>query len=477
MKQTRLERLYDRERFQEQAQSLLELLGKHLDQTQSGTQEKVLNWNNPENELQFWKDFAKQADKGFTGSSLTDFFSNTLAHTIHTHHPRYVGHQVTSPAPPTSLTAMLGALLNNGMAVYEMGMAPTALERIVTDRLCEKIGYDQNSRGLLTSGGTLANLTALLMARQSRVSYDVWQEGLQNRLGILVSEEAHYCVDRAAKIMGLGEAGILSVPVTKDYAMDTEALKEVYQKARAEGIEVFALVGSAPSTATGVYDPLEEQAAFAKENGLWFHVDAAHGGAAIFSEDYKHLMKGAEQADSVVIDGHKMMLMPTLTTALLYKNGQDGHQTFSQKASYLLEDTTEEDWYNGAKRTFECTKTMTSLHWYLLMELYGIEVFDEYVTRQYDLGRSFAAQIQADPDFELGLQPQSNIVCFRYVKEGETVEELNRLNAQIRQKALETGRFYLVQTRLKEKQFLRCTLMNPFTTPEHLQELLDHLRP
>ena len=166
MKQSRLERLYSRERFQEQAQILLDLLGKHLDQTQSGTQEKVLNWNKPEDELQFWKDFAQETEKEFAGSSLPDFFSNTLAHTIHTHHPRYVGHQVTSPAPPTTLTAMLGALLNNGMAVYEMGMAPTALERIVTDRLCQQIGFDQNSRGLLTSGGTLANLTALLMARQ-----------------------------------------------------------------------------------------------------------------------------------------------------------------------------------------------------------------------------------------------------------------------------------------------------------------------
>lgn len=477
MKQTSLEHLYSSARFEEQAQTLLELLVKHLDQTQAGTQERVLNWNRPEDELQFWKDFAQQSNKGLAGTSLKDFISSILAHTIHTHHPRYVGHQVTSPAPPTILTAMLGALLNNGMAVYEMGMAPTALERIVTDRLCQQIGYDKNSRGLLTSGGTLANLTALLMARQSRVSYDVWQEGLQNRLGILVSEEAHYCVDRAAKIMGLGEAGILSVPVTKGYSMDINAMREVYQKAITSGIEVFALVGSAPSTATGIYDPLEEQAAFAKENGLWFHVDAAHGGAAIFSNEYQHLMRGAERADSVVIDGHKMMLMPTLTTALLYKNGRDGHQTFSQKASYLLEDTSEEDWYNGAKRTFECTKTMTSLHWYLLMELYGIAVFDEYVTRQYDLARRFAELIEADPDFELGLHPQSNIVCFRYIKTGMAEEEINQLNAKIRQKALEEGRFYLVQTRLKEKQFLRCTLMNPFTTPEHLQELLNHLRP
>ena len=398
-----------------------------------------------------------------------------IKRTNHTHHPRYVGHQVTSPAPPTTLTALLGALLNNGMAVYEMGMSPTAMERLVTDRLCSLLGFDENSRGFLTSGGTLANLTALLMARQAKASYDVWQEGIKKPMGILVSEEAHYCVDRAAKIMGFGEKGILKVPVREHYQMDLEALEQIHQKAVAEGMEVFALVGSAPSTSTGVYDPLVEQGQYAKKHGLWFHVDAAHGGAAIFSKKYRYTMNGAEMADSVVIDGHKMMLMPTLTTALLYRKGSDGHQTFAQKASYLLEETQEEDWFNGAKRTFECTKTMMSMHWYLLMELYGEELFDEYVTRQYDLARDFAGLIHDHNDFELAFEPVSNIVCFRFISKHSNEDELNATNTRLRQRALEDGRFYLVQTRLRGKLYLRCTLMNPFTTPEHLSELLSHL--
>ena len=475
MNTSRLERLYDPGLFQSEANELLKLMLQHLKVTQSGHQQKVLNWNLPSDELAFWKGFGQAAEPGFPPGQLKLFFQEILKRTTHTHHPRYVGHQVTSPAPPTTLTAFLGALLNNGMAVYEMGMSPTAMERIVTDRLCSLIGWNDQSRGFLTSGGTLANLTALLMARQAKVSYDVWKEGIQKPLGILVSEEAHYCVDRAAKIMGMGEAGILKVPVNSNYAMDLKALKQVHLQALEKGIEVFALVGSAPSTATGVYDPLFEQGQYAREHNLWFHVDAAHGGAALFSEKYKFTMRGTEQADSVVIDGHKMMLMPTLTTALLYRNEKDGHQNFSQKASYLLEETKQEDWYNGAKRTFECTKTMMSLHWYLLMELYGEEVFDEYVTRQYDLAREFASLIEEHPNFELGLPPVSNIVCFKYRKENFSLKEENDLNAKIRQMALADGYFYLVQTRLKEAQYLRCTLMNPFTDTSHLEALLEHL--
>ncbi len=153
-----------------------------------------------------------------------------------------------------------------------------------------------------------------------------------------------------------------------------------------------------------------------KENKLWFHVDGAHGGAGIFSEKYKYTVKGIEKADSVVIDGHKMMMMPTITTALLYKNGKHTNATFSQKADYLLTDSEHEDWYNSGKKTFECTKTMMSIHWYTLLKIYGEQVFDAYVTQLYDMGAHFATIIDNDSNFELAVKPMSNIVCFKFTK-------------------------------------------------------------
>jgi L-2,4-diaminobutyrate decarboxylase len=187
-------------------------------------------------------------------------------------------------------------------------------------------------------------------------------------------------------------------------------------------------------------------------------------------------LKGIENADSVVIDGHKMLMMPAITTALLFKDGENSYTTFSQKADYLLGESEGEDWYNLAKRTFECTKTMMSLHWFTLLKTYGEDIFEEYVTSLYNLGRDFAQLIQKDAQFELALEPDSNIVCFRFKPSGIKNENLNKLNMKIRQELLESGEFYVVQTTLRGVYYLRTTLMNPFTTIAHLTALLKAIK-
>jgi len=461
------EQLYSSEAFEKSAATIIAVLSAHLKSVSSGEHTKTIDWNTPEAELTFWKRYLEEGD-------VNDFIPEILDHTIHTHNPKYVGHQVAAPAPITALTSMVSGLLNNGMAVYEMGMAPSAIERIVTDSVCQAIGYNDDAGGFLTSGGSLANLTALLSARKAKCSYDVWREGYLKPMGIMVCEESHYCVDRAAKIMGLGEKGIIKVPALPNFSMDVNQLPKLYEAASAKGIEIFAVIGSAPSTATGAHDDLEAIAQFAEEKKLWFHIDGAHGGAAIYSSKYRYLVKGIERADSVTIDGHKMLLMPTITTALLFKNKQHAQHTFNQKADYLLNDS-HEDWFNSGKKTFECTKTMMSLHWFILLKVYGEGLFDAFVTRQYDLTRGFANLIDQQQHFELAVAPTSNIVCFRYVEDTFSEQELNELNAQIRQHLLEDGEYYLVQTKLKGKHYLRTTLMNPFTTLTHLKALLEKI--
>jgi len=463
-----LKTAYSPEDFRKRGHELIDVLANHLETQLHDETAQTINWTIPEDERQYWNDFLEDGDE-------TQLFSQILKRTTNVHNPKCIGHQVTPTAPITALTAMMSGLLNNGMAVYEMGMAPSAMERVITDLICTKIGYDTNSRGFLTSGGTLANLTALLSARKAKVKNDIWNEGYSQQLGIMVSEEAHYCVDRAAKIMGLGEKGIVKIPATENFEMDTSLLEEELQKAKANDIEVFAIVGSAPSTATGVYDDLEAIGTFAQKHNLWFHVDGAHGGAAIFSKKYKHTVAGIRNADSVVIDGHKMMMLPTITTALLFKNGNHSHATFSQKADYLLVKSEDEDWYNKAKRTFECTKTMMSVHWFTMFKTYGEGIFDEYVTSLYDIGKVFGEIVKNDPDFELAILPNSNIICFRFIDDRKA-EELNTLNVAIRQHLLEDGKFYIVQTKLNGIHYLRCTVMNPFTEEKHFKLLLNKIK-
>ncbi len=463
-----LESVYSPEIFKEMGHRLVDDLTKHLDDKINEKTNNAIHWNEPDDELHFWQEFLKNGN-------TEELFKEITKRTTYVHHPHYIGHQVSPAAPITALTGMISSLLNNGMAVYEMGMAPSAIERVVTDVLCKKIGYSLKAKGFLTSGGTLANLTALLTARRSVLKQDVWNNGNDMPIAIMVSEEAHYCVDRAAKIMGLGEKGIIKVPATANFQMDTSVLEKKYQEAKAKGIEVFAIIGSAPCTATGMFDGLDEIGDFAKKHKLWFHVDGAHGGAGIFSKKYRHTLKGIEKSDSVVIDGHKMMMMPTITTALLYKNGKHTNATFSQKADYLLTESEHEDWFNSGKKTFECTKTMMSIHWYTLLKMYGEQVFDAYVTHLYDMGKSFATIIANEPNFELAVEPMSNIVCFRIVPFGLEPKQLNRLNEMVRRKLLEDGEFYIVQTKLRGIHYLRVTVMNPFTTEKHFKKLLKKI--
>jgi L-2,4-diaminobutyrate decarboxylase len=252
--------------------------------------------------------------------------------------------------------------------------------------------------------------------------------------------------------------------------MKTELLEKYYQEAINKGFKVIAVIGSACSTSTGSYDDLNEIGRFAQSKQIWFHVDGAHGGAVVFSEKYKLLVKGIEMADSVVIDWHKMLLTPALATALIFRNGNNAYETFHQKAQYLWANQTSQDWFNSGKRTFECTKYMMSVKIYSMLKTYGEEIFSEYIDYTHDLAKKFAQMIHSKPDFELALEPESNIVCF-----GVLSQNIEQLNAKIRQRLLSEGKFYIVQTILRDKFYLRVSLMNPLTNEQDLETLLDEI--
>ncbi|MEM8523876.1 MAG: aminotransferase class I/II-fold pyridoxal phosphate-dependent enzyme [Bacteroidota bacterium] len=445
---------------------MINLLADHLENSTTGKTQHSQKWASPNERLEFWqKEWEKE------GFDLAVFTEQILEQSLHLHHPKCIGHQVGVSAPITVLMSLVSSLLNNGMAIYEVGQAATVIEQLVIQKIVSRFGFGENTGGVLTSGGTLGNLTALITARNVKAKGEVWRNGQQQQFGVMVSEEAHYCVDRAVKTMGWGEQGAIKVPVNQQFKMEIELLPDLLTKAKAQNIQVVAVVGSACSTSTGSFDDLTAIADFCEENDLWFHVDGAHGGAAIFSDKYRHLLKGIDRADSVIMDFHKMLLTPALTTGLFYKNAQHSYQTFAQKAHYLWSNSESEEWYNLGKRTYECTKLMMSLKLYALLKTHGFELWEKYTERAFDLGQQFAELIKNTPDFELAIQPNCNIVCFRYLGG----DDLNRLNEKIRYQLLEEGEFYIVKTQLQNKTYLRTTLMSPFTTIEHLRLLLERI--
>lgn len=475
-----LNKVYSPTDFRQNAHDLVDILANYLEKAQSDTPDKTIPFVAPDDSLAYWQaDLAQSAT-----STPLDFFKKVVEKSTKLHNPRYVGHQVAVPAPLAALSGLVVNMMNNGMAVYEMGLVSNPLERIVTDWLSNHFelkndvtGQNTEGGGILTSGGTLANLTALLAARAVQSPNDDWTNGTTEPLAVLVSEEAHYCVDRAVRIMGWGEGGIIKVPTNEHFQMKTELLDAYFDKAEAEGRRIIAVVGSACSTSTGSYDDLEAIADFAKRRKIWFHVDGAHGGAAVVSPKYRHLLRGANRADSIVVDFHKMMMIPALATAVLFRNAAHNYQTFHQKAQYLWENAESQDWFNSGKRTFECTKLMMSVKVYALLRTYGEAVFEAYIDKTHDLALEFANILRGSKSFELGVAPQSNIVCFRFSGNDKTLNnnDLNKLNSLIRQKILERGDFYMVQTTLRGNVFLRVSLMNPLTTLAHLKELLSEI--
>lgn len=462
-----LRKAYDPETFRAEAHQLVDLLADSLNKASNGDLKEVLSWCEP---AQAFNEVESLA------SNPKELFESTLKRCIQLHDPRFLGHQITPPLPIAALAGLFSDFVNNGMGVYEMGMAGTAMERFVIQKVAKQMNLGDNADGVLTSGGSLGNLTALLAARSKIADADVWNTGTDEPYSVMVSDQAHYCVDRSVRIMGWGADGTVLVPTDECYRMDIDVMKRSYLEARQRGRKVIAVIGSACCTSTGTFDDLKRISDFCQENELWFHVDGAHGGACAFSKKYKYLIDGIEFADSVVMDFHKLLMTPAITTALIFRNGFDGYQAFAQKAQYLWSEAETPEWFNLAKRTFECTKTMMSLKVFSILTNYGTEIFDANVTKLTDLAKAFAANIREQPDFEVAVEPETNIVCYRYVGDCSSGLSLNDLNRQLRQSILTKGNFYIVQTLLNGDVWLRSTISNPFTTIEHLQALLRDIR-
>ena len=450
-----LEQAYSPGEFRQQGHALIDQLADYLE----GVQRMPANpYANPEESLAYFRQLLDR------GASPGEVFAETLQRSVHLHHPEYMGHQVVPPAPLAALSDVAASLLNNGMAIFEMGRAGTAMERIVIERFADLLGLSPSTGGFLTSGGSLANLTALLCARAKK--------GPVHRPCVLVSEHAHYCIERAVGVMGWGKEGIVNLPTDSELRIDPMQVRQVVLDALERGCTPVALVANACTTSTGTFDPIHHLAKVTEEFDIWLHVDGAHGAAVRLCPEYHDRARGLELADSVTLDFHKMLMLPGLTTGLFFRQPRDAYRTFQQRADYLFREDFEDDWSNIAKRSFECTKRMLSLRVYILLSTYGPELFRDYVRTVGGLGRELARLVRQSPDLDLFMNPDINIVCFRFVH--PTLNDLarNAINDLIRSRLTESGQTYIVQTRINRQTYLRCTLTNPFTTVHDMEKML-----
>ncbi len=448
----------------------------------------VLPWRAPTDNL---RDAAAWMTTGTSSPCLTaeeaalrfrQLVDTILARGINLHHRNYVGHQVAPPPPLASVFDAVSSLTNQGAAVYEMGPWSTAVEAALVTEMGRMFGLPPGGfTGFATHGGSLGNLTALLTARNLRFP-ESWKRGFHDSVPpvVLVHGDAHYCISRAAGILGLGTERVVRLPLDAQRRIDPAALQCILRDHRENGIPVLAVVACAGTTLTGAFDPLPALADLCREYGVWLHVDAAHGGAAAFSPRFRHLVDGLERADSFLCDAHKMMFAPALCAFVFHRHPEHRFATFAQEAPYLYDPSAPgmADFDYGLL-TLECTKRAMTYTIWGLWSLLGPQVFADLVEQTFDLAADWAGRIRDAGDFELLADPQCNIVVFRYSPAevaGWPAERVGLLNREIRRKIMESGEFYFVQTSIDGVGAMRAVVMNPLTRAEDLRRLLDRIR-
>ncbi|EGQ7902492.1 putative pyridoxal-dependent aspartate 1-decarboxylase [Vibrio alginolyticus] len=451
-------------------------------------------------------------------SDHTEHLLDTLvSHSVHTSSPSFIGH-MTSALPYFLMPlSKIMIALNQNLVKIETSKAFTPLERQVLGML-HRLIYGQNdtfynqwmhsanhSLGAFCSGGTIANITALWVARNKALRASgsfkgVEKEGLfkamkhygYDGLAVLVSERGHYSLKKAADVLGLGQEGLVAVKTDANNRIIVDDLKAKIVELEKQNIKPIAVIGVAGTTETGNVDPLPEIAEVCQAHGCHFHVDAAWGGATLMSNHHRHLLKGVEMADSVTIDAHKQLYIPMGAGMVLFKD-PDAMKSIEHHAQYILR--------KGSKdlgsHTLEGSRSGMAMLVYAAMHIISRPGYELLIDQSIEKARYFADLIKQQDDFELVSEPELCLLTYRYLPpfirealaqaEGSQKEQLNELINELTQfiqkRQRETGKSFVSRTRLNPDQWqrmntivFRVVLANPLTTKEILSSVLDEQR-
>lgn len=420
---------------------------------------------------------------GMDKESFNHFLQDYIKHSVQLHHPSYIAHQVSVPDYPSALANLINGVMNNPMAIYEMGPAAASLEFRVINWMIEKIGWtpepmpdtiDETNRlphasGVLVHGGSLANLTALLAAR-ARIAPNAWENGTPDDLVVLAPKVSHYSVERAVAILGMGSKSIYHLEVNEFGVVDADKLEQGLAKVHADGKRCMALIANASSTATGLHDPVRAIGEFCNKKGIWFHLDACHGATALLAEHSRHYLDGIELADCVVWDAHKMMQVSVVCAAVLFKDSTALDAAFHQDAHYLAYGENNQG-FDSIQRAVECTKSSLSLKIFLNIAWRGEKGLGDYVDDRYAITKKFYEIIRTRKNFLVPYEPETNILCFRYQgKDGNASDDMQQ---QIRNLMVYRKQFHITSAIVNGTRYLRITVMNKLTDEKTIENLLD----
>ncbi|HZE09082.1 MAG TPA: aspartate aminotransferase family protein [Gemmatimonadaceae bacterium] len=397
------------------------------------------------------------------------------------YHPMYMGHQTSAPLPVgVWMESVIGAL-NQSLAVWEMSPTATVIERQIVKWLGALAGYGEGMGGTLTSGGTEANFTAMLAARNAAIP-NAWDDGVgADPPCVVYGEHAHYAVTRAIGQLGLGRRKGIAVP-SRSYRLDVDQLLTVLDRIAAEGKKIMAVVATAGTTATGSFDDLEAIGEICAERELWLHVDGAHGASALLSSRPPHALRGLRHSRSLAWDPHKMMLLPLAAGMVLTREEGDLDRAFAQAAPYLFHAGKSASVIDQGVRSFQCSRRADILKLWFVMQRFGSSGLGRLYDHLCATARMLYDAIEEREDFQNLHEPESNILCFRYVgpsfsahQADSDLKRIDALNRELRARYNREGTGWITATTLDGRPVLRVTMMNPRTGATHVKALLDGL--
>jgi glutamate decarboxylase len=488
----------------EMSQNLAGFLGNHIVAT-----DKALT--------EIEKDFDCSAipeDPSFVSDHMSHLLDKLVSQSVHTSSPSFIGH-MTSALPYFILPlSKLMVGLNQNLVKVETSKAFTPLERQVLGMMHRLVYqedepfYDKwmhsanHSLGAFCSGGTVANITALWVARNNLLKPDgdfkgIAKAGLFNALmhygykglAILVSDRGHYSLKKSADILGIGEESVIAIPTDEYNKIDCEKLRAKCIELKEKNIRVLSIVGVAGTTETGNVDPLDAMADIAEEFACNFHVDAAWGGATLLSNKYRGILKGIERADSVTIDAHKQMYVPMGAGLVVFKN-HEAVASIEHHAEYILR--------KGSKdlgsHTLEGSRPGMAMLVYASLHIMSRAGYELLINHSIEKANYFADLIDAHEDFELITRPELCILTYRYAPKviqnfllGATEKQqdhinhlLHKLTKFIQKRQRENGKSFVSRTRIEVSRYqgkkilvFRVVLANPLTSHAILKDVLE----
>lgn len=370
---------------------------------------------------------------------------------------------------PSALGDFLAAVSNRYAGVFFSSPGAVRMENMCIRWMCDLLGYPGDSAGNLTSGGSVANLIALVTARDSAgLTSDDFDKCV-----IYTTRQVHHCAFKAFKFAGLADVQIRHINMDNRYRMQPNDLEMQIRQDKKDGLTPFIIFSSAGTTDLGAVDPLQELADIAQKYDIWFHVDAAYGGFFLLTERGREVLSGIGRADSVIIDPHKGLFLPYGSGAVLVKDGNKLYESQHMPANYMQDTLKATGEVSPADLSPELSKHFRGLRMWLPLKLYGIKPFRAALEEKLLLARYFYKQVQKIDGMEVGSEPELSVLFFRYVPR---TGDANAFNERLVREIHNDGRVFLSSTKINDTFYIRLAVLNFRTHLDHINLALDIIK-